>query len=137
MMGFLYSPSTLPEVAWTAALNGNVQGPRDPVPFVAYVNYGNGFDSSTYRFIAPHSGLYYVIMTGASTGSMPMKMNLLLNGVLKAGVAYEMSGVKVSRSRAIILRLNVDEELRASLPAGYELGGSYLAAEFLGFRIMP
>jgi hypothetical protein len=136
MMGFLYSPSAWPAVAWTVTIDSTQRGPLDPALFgTVIVNEGNGFDVITLsRFIAPHAGLYYVSMTG--TGVTYMKMELLHNGIMKAAVHTDYSDL-VTRSRAIILRLNVGNELRVRVPAGYALffGSNGPSNVFTGFRL--
>jgi hypothetical protein len=140
LMGFLYSPSAFTPVAWTVILATTRLGPVDPLPFrIVFMNEGNGFNGNSSNFITPQAGLYYVSMTGSSIhDEHPMRLELLHNGVLKATVAFEFFAY-LSRTRAIILRLNVGDELRVRLPANYEVyaSGAYAETLFCGFRMSP
>ncbi len=140
MMGFLYSPSASPAVAWLASLHSTARGYVDPIVFKdVLVNAGNGYNSGTGRFTAPHAGLYYVTITATQYLYTTMKMELLLNGVTKAAIkSYLAAPNWVTRSRAIVLRLNVDDELRVRQPDGHEAQGcnnEMPCTTFSGLRI--
>lgn len=138
MLGFLYSPLSQPSVAWCVSLAKNQVGPQNAVLFyTVLINEGNGWNSDTSIFKAPIDGVYYVTLTGLAMYGVPMKLDLLLNGVQQADVLSADAGYNRSRGRALILRLNSCDELRVHLAEGYSVAGDTIEVRstFAGFRI--
>lgn len=141
MSGFLYSPINQPPVAWHVTTSIFWQGPRDAIPFEIIVhNEGAGWDRDTHRFRAPLGGLYYVSIVGSNIVTNPLYIYLVRNadevlGALRLGPVP--SPEWVTRSRALIVRLEADDFLRLRLPAGFGVEGcapNYCSA-FSGFRL--
>jgi hypothetical protein len=139
LMGFLYAPRLLLPVSWCVASETTYAGTTDPVPFdVVLTNEGNGWNAITNIFTVPVTGVYYIHMTAGIYYPYPTKMELLVNGVVKANV-YRSSVTHNNvdtRSRAIILPLNENDQLKIRIPSGYRLysdGNRYTI--FSGFRI--
>ena len=143
MKGFLYKPyQTLPIswcVAWEEGSNVEIVGPIDPVSFnVIFINQGSEWDEALSRFIVPLSGVYFIQLTAGISISKPTNMELLINGLPIINVYRQFSthSVNNTRSRAIILRLQQDDQLRIRLPSGYYLRTNpYRYTGFAGFRL--
>ena len=144
MKGFLYKPyQTLPIswcVIWEESDNlANIVGPIDPVVFnIIFTNQGSGWDQALNRFITPLSGTYYIQLTAGIYTAKPTKMELLVNGSPIVNVYRQFTSHSwfENDSRAVILQLQQDDELRIRLPSGYYLHTNinrYTA--FSGFRI--
>ncbi len=91
------------------------------------------------RFHTPQAGTYYITMMGSSSIAMPLRLELLLNGDMKAMLyigAYQ-SYETVTKTRAVILRLAADDELRVRIPEGHFLYGESdpVYNSFCGFFI--
>jgi hypothetical protein len=66
LLGFLYSPYRSVPISWSVAreASGSITGPVEAYPFdTVYVNQGNGWQESNYRFVAPVGGVYYIQLT--------------------------------------------------------------------------
>lgn len=151
LMGFLYSPVSLPAVAWSVALIDCTLGLADPLPYPnVMVNEGNGWNASSHVFTAPVGGVYYVAFTGNVWWTdFPLMLELMLNGELQASVYNVFSNDPIeesnpngnrSRGRAIMLRLEEDDQLWIRLPEGYGAGNvspDFVRSNFVGFRILP
>jgi hypothetical protein len=142
LMGFLYSPVSLPAEAWCVTLSSDTIGPVDPVRFdILMTNEGNGWDESRNVFLSLNGGTYYVTLTSLSDLSVyPMKLELVLNGVVQASICSPHTQDLRTRTRAIILRLAAGDQLWERLPDGYlvQAGATnYVFTTFSGFRIQP
>ena len=143
MKGFLYKPYSMAPISWYVITQPQgdeiIAGPADPLKFdTILVNQGFGWNEITDRFLTPSAGVYYIHLTAGISDSKPTNMLLLVNGSPFVNVYRQFTshqGYDV-RSRAVILRLSQNAELRVSLPSGYYLQtnlNGYLG--FGGFRL--
>ena len=143
MKGFLYKPFLSAPISWciikATPVNIIINGPVDPLTFdTILVNQGFGWNGVTNRFITPSAGIYYIHLTAGIGATKPTNMVLLVNGSPIVNVYRQFTshlGYDV-RSRAAILRLRQNDELRISLLSGYYLEtntNGYIG--FGGFRL--
>ncbi len=109
----------------------------NPLPFeIIFTNQGDGFNGSS--VVIPQAGVYYIYFS-AGIYYNKGKMELMVNGVTTVNVHHESTSLTTNArtlSRAIILRLKLNDELHFQIPAGYILGsGCYRLAIFSGFKI--
>ncbi len=148
MKGMLYSPNRTRPVAWcvlweACCNNGpNEEGRNETFKFnVVLVVEASGWNNTTNTYTVPLSGVYYVQITAGIVGHKPAKMELLLNGrplihVYRQFYVHNGTDIKDTRSNAIIVRLNANDELRVRLPTGYYLQTNVNRyTSFAGFRI--
>ncbi len=118
-------------------------GPRDAIPFeITLHNEGGGWEPTTNRFRALLGSLYYVIMTGLNLVENPMHMQLVHNvDRVVAGIRLGCVGgpTEITRSRAIIVRIEAGDQLRLRIPDGFSVEGCapYYCSAFSGFRFVP
>lgn len=137
--GFLYAPTGIIPLSWSVANEQTYTGLVDPVPFdVVFINQGNGWDIVDNRYRVRDAGVFYIQMTAGLAAGYPTRMELLLNGSPQSSI-YRQSNVHNgvdTRTRAMILRLVTDDELRIRLPAGNRLySNANRVTKFSGFRI--
>jgi hypothetical protein len=127
LTGFLYSPNTIqPVVFYVGASSTTTVGPVDPVVFSkVFVNSGSAWNSTTNKFVSPTDGVYFIQLNVCLPNSYCQHtvstMELLLNDTAVMNIAYlSPSHIQYDqRSRGILLRLNVRDELRVRLPSGF------------------
>jgi len=137
--GFLYNPIGIIPLSWSVANEQIYTGLVDPVPFdVVFLNQGAGWDIVQNTYKVRDAGVFYIQMTAGISNAWPAKMELLLNGLPQANIYRESTSQNNidTRSRAIILRLITDDELRIRVPANYRLyGNANRVTKFSGCRI--
>ena len=150
--GFLYTSSTVTgeaKIAWFATdcssylgidnvtiSNGYTGGYVNPVPFPnVIVNEGFGWNIAKQTFTAVEAGLYYVYLSGGSYQGYKFSLQICHNGQPIASLKRDFPSRDIFiRSRAILLRLNVNDELRVIQQNGTEEFG-YYNVSFMGFRL--
>ena len=142
--GFLYKPNKSVPICWYVMLSQKKTDVimiklADPVQFdTILINLGSGWIEQTNRFITPSPGVYYIHLTAGICPGKPIKMELLVNGFPFVNVYRQFTshtGHDV-RSRAVLLRLQQNNELRIRMPAGYCMysnDNGYIG--FGGFRL--
>ena len=139
LMGFYYAPNRLQPITWSVATVSQLIGPVDPVPFdIVLSNEGNGWSVVTNIYLVPAAGVYYLSITAGIVPNDNTLMELLVNGDVKASIyrsGTTHNGVD-TRSRAIILSLQTNDQLTIRLPSDYALySDSSRITAFSGFRI--
>ena len=129
LSGFLYQPSISGyKIAWSVANTDCTSGPRDPYPFpVIIINEGYGWRANQpmqNTFVATDDGVYHVFLSGGHNAGWKFNLQLFLNGQPIAGLqrSFIYSSTwrtnEISRSKAVLIRLNSDDVLRAVQPSG-------------------
>ena len=139
LQGYFYSSCCIDPIAWFAGKfrNGDVTG--EVFPFVfdkILINEGKGFNLMTNTFVVPLAGVYYIHLT-TGTRRARSKLVLMRNGLPAMNVHVESNDlIYLTSSRAIILQLELYDELRIRLPYGYSaFSNSNQYVTFSGFRI--
>ena len=145
--GFLYSPISGIQVAWSVHNKNTVigSGPAMSFPIVRVNVPSSVWQISSNSILIPVSGLYYVEMVGeTNTASAQIDMRLTLNNsITLARLYFGSSSNYVTRSLPAILHLQVNSLLSVayysvSLYGGYDgfydYGGSL---SFQGFLVYP
>ena len=124
--GFLYSPVLKNQVAWSVARTSSVVGPSDNVAFdIINVNEPNCWIAALHYVVIPHSGMYYVDICAYLCGVFHYcqgdgnaAMQVLRNGkpIMLIGLINATFVNCVSRSRSIIINLNMGDKLRVTIP---------------------
>ena len=142
MKGFLYKPYRSVPISWCVVwddVSTIIAGPIDPVAFnIVFVNQGSGWDEALNRFTTPLSGVYYIQLTAGIASENPTKMELLVNGfpVINVYRQFTSHSDRDTRSKAVIIRLQLGDELRVRLPSGYYLQtNKFRYTGFVGFRL--
>lgn len=140
MSGFLYSPYLTPAVAFSVGVGISNQPSAvvDYVPFdTVIIDIGNGWNSQSYSFVTPYSGVYYVHMMLMSTPYTPCQMDLMLNSnpvTTNAAMATNRNCYATS-GRGFILRLYVGDELHVRLTAGSYYSNNNYFVYLTGFLV--
>ena len=144
MQGFFYNPSAGPKVAWSVVRKlGNFQGPSDPVQFdTILVNEGSPWNNASNIIIIPSSGLYLIDLTtylSGHTGNGNENVQVILNNNPVIVIRLNTVGFNdaITRSRSILIQLNVGDMLRVVVPTS---GSSYISGNlglhaFTGFLL--
>lgn len=118
---FLYQPIVGSRIAWVSS-NECSHDPANPLQFnFISVNEGSGFivkPPYEYKFVCPEAGLYYIhLHVEANSIQFTLLLNNqpIANGVLKLQFS---SFARDTVSRAVILRLNVNDVLTVSIVMG-------------------
>lgn len=139
LMGFHYSPKSLPGVSWYVALITDYEGLQDPLAFPwVIINDGDGWNDVTNIFTPPADGVYYLTWTAYTAyKTYSARLDLVKNGIVSASVDSPNSDGNRSRTRAIILRLTTADQVWIRLPESNLVGGSSTTAltVFAGFRL--
>ena len=124
--GFLYSPILRNQVAWSVARTSIIAGPSNDIKFeIINVNEPICWKTSN-KVIIPRSGMYYVDICSCFCGSNfyycqgdgNATMQVLSNRqpIIFIGQTKTKSDNCVTRSRSVIVHLNVGDELRVVMP---------------------
>jgi hypothetical protein len=139
--GFRYSPSIMPAVAFSvamnviAALNSLNTATGNPIPYnYTFVNIGNGWNPAAYSFVTPLDGVYYV-QVAVNTGGSPCQVNVLLNGNATVSVFIRNNLSGYVSSRALIMRLKTGDSLRTRVASGTCWYDSNKLLTFSGFLV--
>ena len=128
--GFLYSPISGNQVAWSVVRSASVEGPADYVSFdIINTNKPtNCWIIASNKISVPLTGLYFVdiyaYLCGSSfaycAGNGDTSIQVLRNGVPIVSIRMAIATFDncASRSRSIIVALNVSDELRVRVPTG-------------------
>jgi hypothetical protein len=143
LTGFLYSPNTIQPVVFYVGASSSATGPVDPVVFSkVFINSGSAWNSTTNKFISPTDGVYFMQLNVClpNIANTVSTMELLLNGTAVMNFAYlspSHSNQYDQRSRGILLRLNVRDELRVRLPSGFTFfaDSAHFHTRFGGFQV--
>ena len=123
LMGFFYNPN-FPPITWCVASESQFIVATDPVPFdVVFINEGNGWNTATSQYTVPLAGVYSIISTAGISANTETKMEQLIHGVLevdKLRSSTSHNGID-TRSRSLILSLQINDVLRVRLLSGYSL----------------
>ena len=138
LTGFLYSPyRSIPISWWVGREEGFLNGEAYPFEFdYILVNEGNGWNLKSNKYLVPLAGVYYIHLTTGAYHARS-KLEVMRNGLPVVNVQVESNTTSyLTTSRAIILRLEKDEELCIRLPSGYSaFSNSHKYISFAGFRI--
>ena len=126
--GFLYSPRSGNQIAWSVFRTSLIAGPVDYLPFdVININKASCcWKSATNNVNIPTSGIYYIDMTSYPCGSAfaycvgsgNNTIQVLHNGgpIITIRLAIATFDNCVSRSRSAIISLKAGDELRIRIP---------------------
>ena len=125
--GFLYSPTSEHSVAWSVSQLVSIRGPDNNVNFsIINVNEPDCWKASLSKVIIPKTGMYYVDICsyfcgigfyycpGDGNGEMQVLRNDNPIIIIRRANATLINCV--SRSRAVIVNLNVNDELKIAVP---------------------
>ena len=148
--GFLYSPTSGFNIAWSVVRKSFLIGPYDYVLFEAInTNQGNCWQKAFNRVVISVSGIYFVDIgsphcgkdfqwchNGDGNGDTVIQVlhngNEIVNKKLSV-ITYDNCGV---RSRATLVSLNTGDELRINVPTGgCHCSGVYGTIWFNGFLL--
>ena len=136
--GFLYQPlNGVSRIAWWVTSSNAFSGADSPIPMTSIIlneGYSFGWRKSN-SVSAPDNGIYYVYMAGDAFSNNKIYLQLILNGRPVASLLCNLpvKGETVSRSKAVLLRLNTNDELYISQPCKDCLIDGI---SFLGFRLL-
>ena len=110
--GFLFEPLSGPKVIWSVHQTKFLYSQLRPFPFDNIsVNVGNGWNTTTNKFVATHAGVYQLHLTASSFYSGQIDYQLIWNDIAYANI-YSNAGIEVvTRSRAIMIELSVGDTL--------------------------
>ena len=125
--GFLYSPPSEHSVAWSVSRLVLIMGPDNNVNFsIISVNEPECWKASLNKVIIPKTGMYYVDICsyfcgkgfyycpGDGNGEIQVLRNDNPIIIIRRASATFINCV--SRSRAVIINLNVNDELKIAVP---------------------
>ena len=139
--GFLYSPTSGLQVAWSVHSGSSVTGSGIAMSFpVVRVNVPSSvWQVSSNNVLIPASGIYYVEMVGqTNTGQIDMRLTLN-NSVTLARLYFGSSYNYITRSLPVIQHLQVNSVLSVAYYSVSLLGdaGQGEALSFQGFVVYP
>ena len=125
--GFLYSPTTEYSAAWSVSHSSLIKGPDNNVNFsIINTNKLDCWKSSLKKVIIPKTGIYYVDICsylcgtpfyycpGDGNGEIQVLRND--NPIITIRLVLATFENCVSRSRSVIINLNVNDELKIAVP---------------------
>lgn len=147
-IGFLYEPSHGNKVAWSLgfpSMPGNYSnffGPADVTFTHVFVNEGKAWNTTTSVLKIPLDGIYFLKISGVPYPyTYKFNMIMLLNGQPLFNVMEKFDDVRTNfynlRSRGFVKRLQAHDELKVSVPSGYNAASDTFELIFTGFLISP
>ena len=137
--GFLYEPLNGRKVIWSVHQTNTMNGAYGPFPFNDVdVNIGNGWNSSTSKFVAPYAGVYQLHLTATSMPNSQVDFRLYWNNVAYANIYSTTTNYNglVTRSRAIMIDATAgDTFFIATLSSTHLYSSSRRLISFTGFLI--
>ena len=145
--GFLYSPLSQQQVAWSVARvvgSSSYSGPINYLPHnIVYTNINNPWLSVFNKVIIPVSGSYLIDMTSylcgtAWGGDGNSEINVMLNGspIIIIRLSPATFANCVSRSRSSIVKLKTGDELQVKIPTvGRYFNDGQRMQTFTGFLL--
>ena len=146
--GFLYSPLTQRQVAWSVVrtvAEVNYAGPIDYLPHnIVYTNINGPWLINSNIVIIPVTGTYFIDITSYLCGTVSeegdgnCETNVMLNGspIIIIRLSLATFANCVSRSRSTIVKLKVNDELWVKIPTvGWYYNDDQRMQTFTGFLL--
>ena len=137
--GFLYEPLHTHKVIWSVHRISNINGQYNPLPFEdVSVNVGNGWNTTSNKFLVPYAGVYQLHLTVTSIGYAGINCLLVWNevphaDVLSTTVLYNNS---ITRSKSIMIEASVGDTFYIATMTSNKLYGSCRETSFTGYLLV-
>ena len=137
--GFLYEPLHTHKVIWSVHRISNINGQYNPLPFEdVSVNVGNGWNTTSNKFLVPYAGVYQLHLTATSIGYAAVDYRLMWNDVAYASLlsATVFYNNVITRSRSIMIEASVGDTFYIATTSSTNLYGSCRETSFTGYLIV-
>ena len=141
-IGFKIDDLMDPLIAFNVYQDQTIMTPSSPlpVPFTNIVlNEGNGWNSSSYKFVVPVTGVYIFSYSTASTAGVPSLFNLVIdNNILyNAEISDTAHPGIVSSSRSVPVSVIQGQSVWITGNGKQSYGNQYQLSSFKGFLYSP